>query len=180
MENQKEIWKTIDGYEGLYEISNLGRVKSLSRIIQRDGIFGNKKIKERIIKPSITNGGYYRLNLINNKIKTSFSIHRLLALYFLPNIYNKPQVNHINGIKTDNRIENLEWCTAKENINHAFKIGLIIAKNGINHNKCKLNTFEVLEIRENKNNTLKEISKKYNISISVISKIKHNKLWKHI
>jgi hypothetical protein len=180
MENQKEIWKTIDGYEGLYEISNLGRVKSLSRIIQRDGIFGNKKIKERIIKPSITNGGYYRLNLINNKIKTSFSIHRLLALYFLPNYENKPQVNHINGIKTDNRLENLEWCTAKENINHAFKIGLITAKNGINHNKCKLNTFEVLEIRKNKNNTLKEISKKYNISISVISKIKHNKLWKHI
>lgn len=119
----KEIWKDIKGWEGYYQISNLGRVKSLYRIVPHK-LKGKKTIFERILKPCIASPGYYSLGLRKDcKVKCA-RIHRLVALHFIPNPQNKPEINHKNGIKTDNRIENLEWVTRSENEKHAYKIGL--------------------------------------------------------
>lgn len=104
----KEIWKDVTGYEGLYQVSNLGKVKSLK--------FG----KERILKPRVRGKGYLFVDLCKNGKTKAYSVHRLVALTFLENKdpLNKTQVNHIDECKTNNRIDNLEWCTPKENNNH--------------------------------------------------------------
>ena len=102
----KEIWKDIKNYEGIYQISNLGRVKS----------FKNKKPK--IIKHGSWEG-YPVVQLSNHNERHTFQIHRLVAEAFIPNPNNYPQVNHINENRTDYRIENLEWCTQKMNVNHS-------------------------------------------------------------
>lgn len=110
----KTIWKDIAGYEGLYKISNKGAVKKLGRIE------GKKVFKEKIIKQSKRNG-YRQLSLRKNKLNIRFIVHRLMGFTFLQNPENKPQINHLNGIRHDNRVENLEWCTHSENRRHAVE-----------------------------------------------------------
>lgn len=117
-----EIWKDIPGYEGLYQISSLGRVKSAERDIWHS-TYSYRRIG-RIRKPFNTNG-YNMLNLSKDGKKKCFQIHRLVALAFIPNPENKPDVNHIDGVKTHNWVENLEWATASENCIHAIKTGLV-------------------------------------------------------
>lgn len=112
-----EIWKDIKGYDGLYQISNLGRVKSLERY--RKGNGGSLTIvKETILKQSKNNKGYYRVELCKQGIRKPFSVHRLVADAFIENSHDKPEVNHIDEDKSNNNADNLEWCTSKENINH--------------------------------------------------------------
>lgn len=116
-----EIWKDIKGYENLYQVSNMGRVKSLERIIIR---CDNKTqtIKEKILKTRIGNNGYYTIILSKKGEIKKIDIHRLIAIAFIPNPDNKPCIDHINGDRTDNRIENLRWVTQKENINNPISI----------------------------------------------------------
>ena len=114
-----EVWKDITGYEGLYQVSSLGRVKSLERF-KLDG----RRCAERIMKPSADLGGYLSCELCNDGRGKRFLIHRLVAEAFLQNPDNKREVNHINGIKSDNSIENLEWSTSSENTIHAYRHGL--------------------------------------------------------
>lgn len=111
---QLEVWKDIKEYEGLYQVSNLGRIKSLKRNTAR----------EKIMKPRENRDGYLSINLCKNGNVTTKKIHRLVAENFIPNPENKYSVNHINGLKKDNRIENLEWSTASEQAKHAVKTGL--------------------------------------------------------
>lgn len=122
----EEIWRDITGYEGIYQVSNLGRVKSLARIIKRGKIEQHRK--QKILTPSLCRGGYLSAIISNEAISKRIKIHRLVAQAFIPNPDNKPQVNHINGVKTDNKMENLEWMTCKENIIHSIR-------NGMHYNK---------------------------------------------
>ena len=102
-----EVWKPIMGYEGLYEVSNLGRVRSFVK--DKNGI---------LLKGSKHKFGYTFHTLVNEYGRKAYLLHRLVAETFIPNPDNKPCIDHINGITSDNRVENLRWCTQKENINN--------------------------------------------------------------
>lgn len=162
----EEIWKDVVELEGKYLISNLGNLKSIIRKVPKILITTNNK------------GYLYISRKINNTYKI-FAIHRLVATAFIPNIENKPQVNHVNGVKTDNRVTNLEWCTKSENIKHGFKIGLISSK-GDKSNRRILDSVQVEEIRhllEKGAYTQAAIAQKYKVGAMCISDIKLNKTW---
>lgn len=172
-----EIWKDIENYEGLYQVSNLGRVKSLGRVVKRtDGRI--RTLKERIRKPVLDTKGYVITNLYKESKGKNFYVHRLVAETFIDNVDNKLEVNHINGVKDDNRLVNLEWNTRSENIQHAVDTGLLNIKGSKCHTS-KLTEKDVLEIRDS-NLTQIELAKIYGISRPLISMIKNRKTWKHI
>ncbi|MDT3429186.1 hypothetical protein J2Z22_004786 [Paenibacillus forsythiae] len=113
---QGEEWLPVVGYEGLYEVSNLGRVKRLSNSATR---------KEKMLKPQIQRDGYQRVTLYKKGQKKRKAIHRLVAIAFIPNPENKEQVNHLDADKLNNKLANLQWATRKENITHAITLGLM-------------------------------------------------------
>ncbi len=113
-----EIWRDIEGYEGKYQISNLGRVKSLKQLYG-----GTYVYREKLITPIKQKyDDYHYVNLYKNGKQRHFKVHRLVAIHFLPNPKGKREINHINGCKSDNRAENLEWVTPKENMKHAYSV----------------------------------------------------------
>lgn len=172
-----EIWKDIEDYEGLYQISNLGRVKSLERKIKRrnDRI---QTVKERILKLNLDKEGYHTVKLHKEGKGKNFKVHRLVALAFISNPDNKLEVNHIDGIKTDNKVTNLEWNTRNENMQHAVDNGLHDQK-GSKSNTAKLTEEQVLEIMDS-NSTCRVLAKIYNVNSSTINRIKNRKIWKDI
>ncbi len=127
-----EEWKDIPGYFGLYIISNMGRIM---RVPGWDVVKGSEIVKGkirhyerqrivklRILKPSIDRDGYHRISLSKNGKAKIFTVHRLVVMAFIPNPENKPEIDHINGNKQDNRVENLRWVTHKENINNPITL----------------------------------------------------------
>jgi len=169
---EKEIWKDIKGYEGLYQISSEGRVKSL------------KRCSGYIMKQTKSTDGYLFVNLLDSSHKRkSHRVSRLVAINFIENPENKPQVNHINGIVTDNRISNLEWSTPSENMRHAVKLGLWRKENMVTKNngiKSKLSDEKVTEIKALKKKypkkyTYKKLASKYGVKVGVIQYALHNR-----
>ncbi|ADE87501.1 HNH endonuclease [Deep-sea thermophilic phage D6E] len=175
----QEIWKPIKGYEGLYEVSNKGRVKSVGRIVHRkDGISYFKK--GSILKPYECTGGYLFVGLLRDGERKLFSVHRLVAEAFLPNPENKTQVNHIDGNKKNNDVSNLEWVTEKENVNHAIKHGLL-KNRGEDSPNSKLTKTDIENIRRmyaTKQYTQYQLAEIYGVGQSTIWKIVNNERWR--
>lgn len=164
----QEIWKSINGYEGKYEISNLGRVRSNSK---------HKKINEdKCLSPAPNKRGYLTVSLFKNGKHLTKKIHRLVAQAFLPNPENKPQVNHIDGDKTNNCVDNLEWATQEENIQHSYKLGLHKRFFGKDNHLSKTVIQYDLKMNEiERFGSLYEIKRKKGFFPSIISKCCNNK-----
>lgn len=113
-----EIWKNIQGYEGRYQVSNMGRIKSLSRKVWNGKTYF--WTSERILRPGIDRDGYRLVNLSKNGKAKTEKVHRLVAKTFIPNPENKEAVNHIDEDPSNNKLENLEWATVSENNNHGW------------------------------------------------------------
>ena len=158
MINDNVVFKAIDGYEGLYEVSNHGDIKSLGRY-RKTGSGGYMQ-KERMLKVTKTTTGYYKIELVKNGIRKSLKVHRLVAIAFLPNPLNKPNINHKDGNPLNNHIDNLEWCTQKENVNHALEIGL--------KKTLDLPIEKINDLYHKENKTLKEIANLFGVSTTPV------------
>lgn len=179
-----EVWLPVKDWEELYMVSSHGRLKSLGRKIKKKPI--------KILKATISKRGYLRNQLYNLSEKnkgTSFTVHRLIAQAFLGNHpTGKPFINHKNGIKTDNRVENLEWVSDSENKKHAFSIGLM-NNEGINSPTAKVTEDQVRVIRNlvdangiktNRSGFVIRLAKEYNINPQTIYNIARRRTYKNV
>ena len=164
----EEIWKDVKGYEGLYQVSSLGKIKSL--------------YNKQNMKPYIHNG-YSRITLHKNGQCKMNMVHRLVAQAFIDNPLNKPCVNHIDFNRSNNNVENLEWCTYSENQNHSFKNNRrnnVKYAIGESHGISKLKNDDVMNIRyllKSTNKSYREIGGIFNVSATSIYKINKGLTW---
>jgi len=168
----KEIWKDIPNYEGYYQASNLGRIKSLERIIIRR----DKKSylqKETILKQAKNKKKYYQVGLSKNFKHKTISVHRLVAQAFIPNPDNLPQVNHIDGHKENNCVDNLEWCDNLYNMQHSYKLGLRnnVLKSLIENNKTEVLQYDLEGNFIKKWNSMVDIENSLHICNQNVSKV---------
>lgn len=172
-----ELWMPIPSLNGFYEASTLGRIRSVNRI----SILGAylRPIKGKIIKATChPKTGYYYISICIDGLIGTRLVHRLIAETWIPNPENKPHVNHKKGIKTDNRVSELEWVTISENRLHSFKTGLQTAR-GVKNSQVKLSELDVQQIRES-NDRNGVIANQFNISPSTVCDIKSRRSWSHL
>lgn len=162
----KEIWRDIDNWEGLYRISNFGNVYSI-------------RTQQKLTPAKRLN--YLVFHLYLKRKISNLSAHRLVALAFIPNPNNYPEVNHIDGNKANNRVDNLEWCSKSENRKHAFKLGLINQKGEFN-NSAKLTNIDILEIRRLHliGYSYIKLAEQFKVHKNHIGAICRNECWKNI
>jgi len=180
-----EIWKDIRGWEGFYQVSNLGNVKSFERIIMLYNYRAKRKVpvlcRGRILKPGLNTQGYHFVVLQNLGNKKTYRVSRLVALHFIPNPQDKPQINHKDGEKLNNRSDNLEWVTPSENLQHAYDTGLrshLVGEKAPNNKITEENVLRIKGLKGIKKQT--DIAKEYGISRQHISRIWNNRTWKHL
>ena len=176
---EKEIWKDIEGFKGFYQVSNYGRVKSLERKCKHN-YGGLRRVKEKCLSQG-KGKYYYNVVLAKEAKNKTLLTHRIVALHFVDNPYNKPEVNHKDGNKRNNYYLNLEWCTRSENEQHAYDNNLAVTHSE-NHHSAKLKNIDIPIIRERitKGDKLTTIAKDYKVTICAISAIKYNRKWKHV
>jgi len=173
MEN--EIWKTVVGYEGLYDVGSFGNIKSYY-------------VGKDILRKSIDSNGYFVIGLTKNRNRNQFKVHRIVAEAFIPNPENKPCVNHIDNNRSNNHVENLEWCTHKENTQHALKQGRMVDMTkirpgmlGSKNPRALVNEKHVLEIRSLASRMRQEeIANLFLLKKKTVSAIITRQNWKHI
>ena len=166
-----EIWRDVVGFEGLYRVSNMGRVKSLFN--------GDVKIR----RAPLCNPGYFSVVLYKDNEVTHIRIHVLVAQAFLPNPENKRYVNHRDGNKRNNRVDNLEWVTPLENAHHAINMGL--TKSGCDHPRAKLNEEQVRYIREvcipgDRKFGFGALARKFGVGVKAIARIYYNERYRNV
>lgn len=175
----KEVWKNIYGYEGYYQVSSMGRVRSFKKKGRAEGISKNPII----LNPKKSGNGYKKIYLWNNGKYDNCLIHRLVASAFIPNPENKPTVNHKDNNGLNNHVKNLEWCTYKENTKHAVENGYMSNQKGSGNYSSKLTEKEVLEIREmyqSKKLSKHKIADIFSVSWQTVHLIATEKTWTHV
>ena len=179
-DNMREQWKPVKNYEGLYEVSNTGLVRSLDRIDRLN------RLKKGVLKAPCNNGrGYLCVNLKVHGKQSQKTLHRLVAEAFIPNPNNLPEVNHIDGNKANNHVDNLEWCTRNKNVSHAFRNGLNRQYKGVDNPQAKLTEKDVIFIRANakpydKKYSYAALSRRFNVSEPTIKEVVWRKSYANI
>lgn len=177
---KKEIWKDVVGYEGLYQVSNRGQIRSLDKKVRNR--YGAQIKRGKILKNQIGKRGYMVILLYKENKPKAITIHRLVCTAFNKNTENKPQVNHKDGNRFNNNSYNLEWVTQQENIKHAWENKLMNPKRGEGAGNSKLTEKNVIKIRSllQKGKTQTKIALLFNCSGRAISDINVGRTWKHI
>lgn len=181
-DEEKENWLPVKGYEDFYEVSDLGNIRTIERYITLPTHSYLKKSK--FLTQYEDGRGYLHVKLYNGKGKPkSVTSHRIVASTFIPNLQDKPQINHIDGNKLNNKLENLEWCTHEENMFHVRTMNQRRSSiEGENNISSKLTKNQVLEIREKYSKggiTMTKLGELYNTKYTNISSIINRKTWKY-
>ena len=179
-ESTTETWRDVAGYESVYEVSDLGRVRSHDRVV--DGPRGQQGIKGRIMRLRLLHG-YQKIDLCQNSLSKSFFVHRLVVAAFIGPCPVGKEVNHVDGNKLNNRPSNLEFLTHLENMQHAYRNGLIVARLGVDSSRAKHTDKDVLDIRAAYaagGVTQRKLAEKYGVSHVNISLIVNRKQWSHL
>lgn len=176
--------KDIEGWEGLYAIRSDGNVWSYPHTRKKKvkGHTVYSKYKGKWLRPQTITNGYKSVYLSRRGKIQHYLVHKLVAVAFLQKVQGKNQVNHINSIKTDNRVENLEWCTPHENMQHAAKSGLWVHRCGERHPNSKFTKKDILDIRKLHNDgvAIRELGRNYAVYPATIRCIVYKRTWKHI
>lgn len=176
-----EEWRDVSGFEGFYQVSSLGRVRSLDRYVRAKN--GSQAFKRgRVLTQRVDRYGYFGIELKMNGVSLQTTVHRLVAIAFVSGNFQGAQVNHIDGDKTNNSPSNLEFCTVAQNNRHAFIMGLKVGRKGVQHHSAILTDEDVREIRLLLNSGVKqsEIASRFGVVHQAVSNIKRGKSWTHI
>lgn len=184
MKEEEEIWKDVPGYEGRYQVSNFGNVKTLTREVKEHR---RSYIRQgKILNHYHDKDGYYKVKLYNGDASfTSPSVHRLVAETFIGNPDNLPEINHIDGDPSNNHVSNLEFCTKEHNVKHAYTTGLKKRENytGEGNASAKLTKEDVIAMREEYatgTTSYPKLAKKYNVVMGNVWSIINRKTWQYV
>jgi len=180
MEQTIETWRAIAGYESFYQVSDAGRVRSHDRVV--DDAKGQRRLNGKVLRPGLVSG-YEQVVLCQKSLLKSFYVHRIVAVAFIGPCPAGKQVNHRDGDKLNNRLSNLEYVTAAQNTQHAYRMGLSKAICGANHYRAKLTDKDVLEIRAAYaagGVTQRKLADNFGVHRVNISNIVNRQTWAHL